>query len=65
MTPATSTRPNPVDDSTSGEFARLARLATLVLNEHTDDGGLCAACHGIAFPCPSAVLAEHNTALTG
>jgi hypothetical protein len=65
MTLATSTGHNLVDGSTTGEFERLARLATAVLNEHVDDGGLCAACDGVAFPCRSAVLAEHNTALTG
>ena len=55
MTLATSTGTNPVD-GTSGEFERLARLATLVLNEHIDGGGLCAACRGIAFPCQFPVL---------
>jgi len=63
MTLATSTGPHPVNGSASGEFERLARLATLVLNEHIDDAGLCAACRGVAFPCQFAVLAEHNTAL--
>jgi hypothetical protein len=52
-----------VDDRRSGEFERLARLATQVLNEHFDNDGLCAACHGAVFPCQSAVLAEPNTAL--
>ncbi len=55
MTLATSTGTNPVD-GTSGEFERLARLATLVLNEHIAGGGLCAACRGIAFPCRFPVL---------
>ena len=58
MTLATSTGPHPVNGSASGEFERLARLATLVLNEHTDDGGLCAACRDIAFPCQFAVLEQ-------
>ena len=56
MTLATSTGTNPVNGSASGEFERLARLATLVLNEHIDGGGLCAACRGIAFPCQFPVL---------
>jgi hypothetical protein len=43
------------------EIERLAHLATAVLNEHTNDNGLCAIC-GCAFPCESAVLAEHNVA---
>jgi hypothetical protein len=41
---------------------QLTHLATTVLNEHTNNAGLCATC-GSAFPCPSAVLAEHNAAL--
>jgi len=44
------------------EFDALIRLATKVLNEHTDLRGLCAVC-GCAFPCERAVLAEHNLAL--
>ena len=32
------------------------------LDEHTNQAGLCAVC-GTAFPCDSAVLAEHNVAL--
>jgi hypothetical protein len=43
------------------DFDALIRLATKVLNEHTDDHGLCAVC-GCAFPCSLAVLAEHNLA---
>jgi hypothetical protein len=41
---------------------RLSQLATVVLDEHVNDSGLCALC-GCAFPCDLAVLAEHNTAL--
>ncbi|WP_239307896.1 MULTISPECIES: hypothetical protein [unclassified Frankia] len=41
----------------------LHRLATVVLNEHANDHGLCVVC-GCAFPCERAVLAEHNPALT-
>lgn len=44
------------------EIIALHQLATFVLNEHTDDRGLCAVC-GCAFPCERAVLAEHNLAL--
>ncbi|HEV3170388.1 MAG TPA: hypothetical protein VGZ32_08620 [Actinocrinis sp.] len=43
------------------EFDALIRLATKILNEHTDNHGLCAVC-GCAFPCKRAVLAEHNLA---
>ena len=49
-------------DSVQAEIEHLAQLATAVLNEHTDDAGLCAIC-GSAFPCKSAVLAENNVAL--
>jgi len=45
----------------SAEATILAQLATVVLNEHPDDQGLCAVC-GCASPCDSAVLAEHNVA---
>jgi len=45
------------------ELDRLHRLATSVLNSHVNNGGLCAVCVGVAFPCESAVLADHNTAL--
>lgn len=44
------------------EIAQLVQLATAVLNEHINDQGLCVVCRS-AFPCESAVLAEHNTAL--
>lgn len=44
------------------EIDALHHLATVVLNEHNDDRGLCAVC-GCAFPCERAVLAEHNLAL--
>ncbi|NUL28426.1 hypothetical protein HRW09_02340 [Streptomyces lunaelactis] len=46
----------------SSEIDALHQLATVVLNEHTNDHGLCAVC-GCAFPCERAVLAEHNLAL--
>ena len=49
-------------DGVRAELAYLARLATDVLNEHVNDQGRCAVC-GSAFPCESAVLAEHNVAL--
>jgi len=48
--------------SRPAELEQLSRLATLVLNEHVNDRGLCAVC-GSSFPCESAVLAEHNVAL--
>jgi hypothetical protein len=43
------------------EIDALHQLATVVLNEHTNDHDLCAVC-GTAFPCERAVLAEHNLA---
>lgn len=43
------------------ELEALISLATRVLNEHTNQAGLCALC-GCAWPCESAVLAEHNLA---
>ena len=46
----------------SPELNGLADLATSVLNEHTNDHGLCAVC-GVAFPCDLAIVAEHNAAL--
>lgn len=38
----------------SSEIPALHQLATAVLNEHTNDLGLCAVC-GCAFPCERAV----------
>lgn len=46
----------------SSALEALHRLATIVLNEHTNDLGLCAVC-GCAFPCERAVLAERNLTL--
>ncbi len=45
------------------EPARLAQPATVALNEHVNERVWCAVCEGAAFPCDSAVLAEHNAAL--
>jgi len=59
---ASATGLHPVD-SLNAELAHLAQLATVVLNEHTNDQGLCAVCAGVAFPCELAVTAEHNAAL--
>ncbi len=44
------------------ELEILRGTAAVVLNEHTNDYGLCAVC-GSAFPCERALLAEHNLAL--
>ncbi len=44
-------------------IAELSRLATVVMNEHSDDNGLCVIC-GSAWPCERVVLAEHNLELT-
>ncbi len=49
-------------DPVSLVFDALTKLATEVINEHTNAHGLCAVC-GCAFPCTQAVLAEHNLAL--
>jgi len=49
-------------ESIQAELENLARLATIVLNEHTNQAGLCAVCD-TAFPCDPAILAEHNVAL--
>ncbi|WP_019985228.1 MULTISPECIES: hypothetical protein [unclassified Streptomyces] len=50
------------DRDVGREVEALHQLATVVLNEHTNDHDLCAVC-GCAFPCERAVLAEHNLAL--
>ncbi|MGH3613434.1 MAG: hypothetical protein ACRDRK_12755 [Pseudonocardia sp.] len=50
------------DDRVSAEIDALIRLATVVLNEHTNLRGLCAVC-GCAFPCERAVLAKYNLTL--
>lgn len=52
-------------DCILAEIEHLARLATVVLNGHLSDNGLCAVCVGVAFPCASVVVAEHNVALAG
>jgi len=58
------TDPDPRDDDDLAvELALLARLAAVVLNEHINEDGLCAACPGVVFPCELAVVAEHNAAL--
>jgi hypothetical protein len=44
------------------ELERLRGVATVVLNEHRDDHGLCVVC-GSAWPCTRVQLAEHNLAL--
>jgi hypothetical protein len=49
-------------DSLVAEIEHLAQIASVVLNVHINQEGLCAVC-GCAFPCESAVLAEHNVAL--
>ncbi len=49
-------------DTLNAELEHLAQLASVVLNEHVSEDGLCAVC-GCAFPCELAVLAEHNVAL--
>ncbi len=46
----------------SDQIDTLTRLATVVLNEHTNLSALCTVC-GCAFPCERAVLAEHNLAV--
>jgi len=46
----------------SPELERLHGLATVVLNEHRHDHGLCVVC-GSAWPCERVQLAEHNLAV--
>jgi hypothetical protein len=48
--------------SIRAESEHLAHVATVVLNEHVNEWGLCAMCGG-AFPCELAVLAEHSVTL--
>ncbi len=60
-TDATAAGQGVVDDLAT-DIEHLAHLASVVLNMHVNDGGLCAVC-GVAFPCELAVTAEHNTAL--
>ncbi len=52
-----------VVDDLATNIEHLAHLAAMVLNQHTNDNGLCAVCPGTTFPCALAVVAEHNTAL--
>jgi hypothetical protein len=40
-------------------LAVLGTLGASVLNEHTDQAGMCAVCKS-AWPCKCALLAEHN-----
>jgi len=49
-------------ETLDSQIERLARRACSVINEHTNQGGVCAVC-GSAFPCDLAVLAEHNLAV--
>jgi hypothetical protein len=49
-----------VVDRTPAAMDKILSLATTVLNEHTDDAGVCAS--GSAWPCQSVVLADHNLA---
>lgn len=37
----------------------MCSVATRVITEHRDNGGLCVAC-GQAWPCECVVLADHN-----
>ena len=46
------------------EIEKLAQLASIVINQHTNHHGVCAIC-GSAFPCDRAILAEHNLAARG
>lgn len=62
MIVASSTGLHPVD-SLQAELRTLARIATVVLNSHVNERGLCAICHGVAFPCESFVLAAGIVAL--
>lgn len=50
-----------VVDRVPVEIDKILSLATRVLNEHTNELGLCAVC-GSAWPCQSVILADHNLA---
>jgi hypothetical protein len=49
-------------DVSTHELEKLIGLATVVLNEHENDHGLCAIC-GCGWPCARAVLAAQNLAV--
>lgn len=49
-------------DKMMADLEQLAQLATVVINEHTNDEGLCSVCLGVAFPCASVALAERSVA---
>ena len=53
--------PEPVSTPVLEDLGALSSLAVAVLNEHTNQAGLCAVC-GSAWPCEQASLAEHNLA---
>lgn len=40
----------------------MCSIATRVMTEHNDDGGVCVAC-GHTWPCELVVLADHNLEL--
>lgn len=62
MTSQKGTGTIPLLDSLPITLEWMGALATNVLNEHTDQAGLCVAC-GSAWPCERVVLAEHNLAV--
>lgn len=49
-------------DLSTRELDKLIGLATMVLNEHAKDHGLCVIC-GCAWPCERTVLAAQNLAV--
>ena len=49
MNPAAATDLHPVG-TVAVDIEHLAQLASMVLNEHINDNGLCTVC-GCAFPC--------------
>jgi hypothetical protein len=62
MTPRTAPDVRPTG-SLAAELEGLHKLASMVLNAHTNAAGHCAVCPDSPFPCALAVLAEHNAAL--
>jgi len=58
---ATSTGLYPVE-LMAAQLQVLTELATVVLNEHFNDKGLCLRCGGVAFPCEAAALAQETVA---
>lgn len=62
MTRRNATGMIPVGDPLSVVLELMRALAISVLDEHTDEAGLCVKC-GSAWPCERVVIATHNLAV--